>query len=96
MLVIEVPRPTQEKEYTMQVYFARNLKALLKTFIKGDVRTYLKGDDLQVHIYSVNGIVYHYTLENLSSEIVQGLSSETLAHRILKWYKGYINNLFFL
>ena len=75
--------------------FAINLKRNLKTKVKGEVWSHIINDTLVIDIYGVNGIVFRYTLENLSSEIVQGLSSEMLSDHIHKRYKRYILNLFF-
>ena len=84
------------KEYSMQVLFARRLKTILKTEIKGEVHTHIVDDTIIVDIYGVNSIVFRYTRYNISSEIVQGLNSEMLANSIVKRYTKYIRNLFFL
>ena len=76
--------------------FAKNLKLLIKNEIKGAVNCHLSEDNLVVSIYGANDIIFKYTLSNLSSEIVHGLSSERLAHNIVKRYRQYITNLFFL
>lgn len=76
--------------------FAKSLKLAIKNTIKGAVNCHLLDDTLIVDIYGANNIIFKYTLPNLSSEIVQGLSSERLAQSIVKRYKQYITNLFFL
>ena len=68
----------------------------LKKEIKGSVKTTVVEDTLIVDIYAVNGIVYRYTLRNLCEQIVQGLNSQMVAKNIVKQYRAYIKNLFFL
>ena len=84
------------KEHTMETYFAKNLKIKLKETIIGEVHCRIYNDTLKVAIYAPNSIVYYYTQENLSQEIVHGLTSELLAHKVVKWYRSYINRLYFL
>lgn len=80
----------------MKSEFARAVKRALKQSIKGEVNCHIIQETLIIDIYGVNDICYRYTMNNISSEIVQGLTSKTVAYKVTKWYRSYINNLFFL
>lgn len=81
---------------SMRGVFCRNLQASLKRHVKGEVKCKHIEDTLIVDIYGFNGIVFRYTHENISSEIVQGFATEACTQIIVKRYKRYIENLFFL
>lgn len=76
--------------------FTKNLKCELKTLIKGKVKCYITDDTLLVTVYAVNDIIWQATVNNISAQLVRGLDSKTMAHRVFKWYKAYIINLYFL
>lgn len=80
----------------MKGIFCRNLKTSLKRHVKGEVKCNTAGETLIVDIYGVNNTVFRYTHENISSEIVQGFATEIYTQIIVKRYKRYIENLFFL
>lgn len=84
------------KAYSMQRVFCNNLKKSLKNHIKGEVKCNTINDILIVDIYAPTSIVFRYTLDNITSEIVQGFASETCTQIILKKYKKYVENLFFM
>lgn len=82
-------------EYELNTTFSKALKTRLKQELKGEIVCKLFGDTLYVTIYGVNDIIFKYTWYNLTSEIVQGLTSERLSQIIVKRYRQYITNLFF-
>lgn len=84
------------REYTMQVLFARNVKSQLLERVKASVQTYINEDTLTVRIYGVNDIVFENKTYHISERIVQGYTSEMCVETIVKRYKQYITNLFFL
>lgn len=79
-----------------KVLVAQHIKSILKQEIKGSIKTHIVEEKLIVDIYAVNNIVFRYTLINLSEQIVHGLYSEMVAKDIVKQYRAYIRNLFFL
>ena len=78
-----------------KVLVAQHIKSILKQEIKGNIKTHIVEETLNVDIYAVNDIVFRSTLRNLSEQIVHGLSSEMVAKNIVKQYRAYIRNLFF-
>ena len=86
----------KDKEYSPQTYFSKNVKTRLKEYIKGHINCKIYSDTLTVSIYAVNDIVFRYTLEDMSPKIVTGLTSEQLVQVIVKQYRRYINNLYFM
>ena len=85
-----------QKEYTPQVIVARGVKNFLLSKVKGSVHTYIKDDTLSITITSEHRIVFGYKWYNLTSEIVHGVTSETIAQEVYKRYTHFIRNLFFL
>lgn len=75
---------------------ARELKYKLKHVLKGEVKTSVCDDTLIVDVYGANSTVFRYTMKHITSEIVQGFTSEMACNIIVKRYKSYINNLYFL
>lgn len=75
--------------------WADNLKNKLTLKIKGEIKYTLIEDTLLVDIYSINYMVYRYTINNLHCKILGGYDVEMVAQSICKGYKGYINNLYF-
>ena len=75
--------------------FADCVKSILTNKIKGNVRYWLEDDRITFTIFCENGIKFSYKCYNISSEIVQGYSSETCAYEIVKRYRHFINNLYF-
>lgn len=84
------------REYTPQVIYARNIKDKLSEKIIGSIKTYLYEDCMYITIYATNHIIFKYTMNNISDAIVQGVTSEMVAHKVYKRYTQYIKNLFFL
>lgn len=83
---------------TYQIYsaYVRTIKEELKKHIKGSIKCHIAEDTIIVDIFGVNDIVFRYTYKLSAYEIVQGFSCSTLAQIIVKRYKSYINNLYFL
>lgn len=79
-----------------KVLVAQHIKSILKQEIKGSIKTHIVEETLIIDIYAVNDIVFRYTLRNISEQIVQGLNSQMVAQKIVKQYRAYIKNLFFL
>lgn len=79
-----------------KVLVAQRIKSILKQEIKGSIKTHIVEETLIIDIYAINNIVFRSTLRNLSEQIVHGLSSEMVAKNIVKQYRAYIRNLFFL
>lgn len=75
--------------------WADNLKNKLTLKIKGEIKYTIIDDILLVDIYSVNYMVYRYTINNLQCKILTGYDVEMVAQSIYKGYKGYIMNLYF-
>ena len=75
--------------------FVKQLKNNLKQGIKGELRCHIISDTLIVDIYARNNIVFRYTCDCITHQIVQGLTSEMCYKTIEKRYRRYINNLYF-
>lgn len=79
----------------MNKQFAYCVKQHLSQHVKGYVKFWLIGDDMEITIFSENGIKFKYTHKNLSSAIWQGFTSETCSQIILKRYKQFIYKTYF-
>lgn len=76
--------------------YAKNLLKNLETLIKGDIHCVLHDEDLTVRIYGANGTAFYYKITDIFTYILQGISSEIVAHEVSKKYRKYITNLYFL
>lgn len=74
----------------------QEIQKAIKSKIKGVVHCNIVENMLIIDIYSINHTVFRYTRNNMSSEIVQEETAETIAEYVFKQYKNYINNLFFI
>ena len=82
-------------EHNGKFIFSQNLKQRLKSEIKGNVHFHLQDDTLIVDISATHNVYWKYIHNNLSSELVQGLTSEMLSEAIVKQYTKFIRNLYF-
>ena len=74
----------------MERIFTENLKKQLHVLIKGDLYVHIVDDKLVVDIQPAGLHTWRYTLDNISVNIVMGLSSTNVANVIVKKYKKYI------
>lgn len=79
----------------MEEIFKSNLKRLLKERIIGSISVHIYNDTLIVDIYTNNTCGWHYTISNISNQILKGLSSENVAVTIIKRYRQYVINRHF-
>ena len=80
----------QEYEYL----FSTELHSKLKEKVKGKVWVKVYNDELHVKIENQD-ISYEFVEEDLSTKILNGLSSEYIVYSILKDYRIFLNNLYF-
>lgn len=74
----------------------KNVGNILKKMLIGRIKVlYYEGYDTLEVIIIAHGITYNYELRNISVLIHQGISSKTIANKIVTGYKKYLNNLFF-
>ena len=82
----------QDYEYL----FSKQLHEKLKDKVKGKVWVKIYHDELHVKITNYNEVSkYEFVMNNLSNNILNGLSSEYLVYAILKDYKIHVNKLYF-
>ena len=82
----------QDYEYL----FSKQLHEKLKDRVKGKVWVKIYHDELHVKITNCNEVSkYEFVMNNLSNDILNGLSSEYLVYVILKDYKIHVNKLYF-
>ena len=84
------------KTYYFTHYWGVTLHDELKTRVKGNVYVDIQVDAIVVTIHNKLGTPFRYTLENIQSEIVRGLDVKVVAENIVKLYKKYILNQFFM
>ena len=77
-------------------YWAISLYDELKTRVKGNVYVDIQNDIIVVTLHNKLGTPFRWTLENIQSEIVRGLDVKMVTETIVKSYKRYILNQFFL
>ena len=79
----------------MERIFANALKKQLRRRIKGTISVHIIDDTLIIDIDDGVFQCWRYTLNNLSANLLIGLSSEIISHIIVKQYKKYISNQYF-
>ena len=79
----------------MERIFANSLKKQLTQRIKCNLSVHVINDTLIVDINSVGYRTFHYTINNLVSQISKGLSTKTVADVIVKQYKNHILKQYF-
>ena len=77
-------------------YWSIGLYEQLKTYVKGKVYVDISADYLIVTIYGQTGTVFRWTLAHSESAIAYGLDSKTVAQTIVKKYKNFVLNQYFL
>ena len=80
----------------MKSIYKNNVKNHLKSFIKGKIKVRIENDTMIVTIYPVGLKSYTYKVYDLTATIVSGYPSSMLANSIVKEYKHYIKNQFFI
>ena len=96
MQLLYVPPRNTGKTYYFTHYWAISLYDELKTRVKGNVYVDLQNDVIIVTLHNKLGTPFRWTLENIQSEIVRGLDVKMVTETIVKSYKRYILNQFFL
>ncbi len=79
----------------MERIFKNALKKQLTRHIKGIVSVHIVNDTLIVDISSLDGCVYHYTVNNLAVQLSVGLSTRIVSDVIVKQYKKHILKHYF-
>lgn len=82
----------QDYEYL----FSTELHKRLKEKVKGKVWVKIYHDELHVNIIpDGNGELYEFVMTDMSSRILNGLSTSYIVYDILKDYRNYVNNQYF-
>ena len=72
------------------------LKRQLQKLIKGDISVHVIDDTLIISINPFDLNPWHYTISNIAVQLSVGLTSKIVADVIVKQYKKYIFNQYFL
>ena len=80
----------------MERIFANALKKQLRKCIKGDVYVHTIDDTLIVNVNLHGFTPWHYTINNLATQLSTGLSSRIVADVIVKEYKAYVLSKHFI
>lgn len=82
----------QDYEYL----FSTELHKRLKEKVKGKVWVKIYHDELHVNIIpDANGELYEFVMTDMSSRILNGLSTSYIVYDILKDYRNYVNKQYF-
>ena len=82
----------QDYEYL----FSTELHKRLKEKVKGKVWVKIYNDELHVNIIpDENGELYEFVMTDMSSRILNGLSTSYIVYDILKDYRNYVNKQYF-
>lgn len=82
----------QDYEYL----FSTELHKRLKEKVKGKVWVKIYHDELHVNIIpNENGELYEFVMTDMSSRILNGLSTSYIVYDILKDYRNYVNKQYF-
>ena len=82
----------QDYEYL----FSTGLHKRLKEKVKGKVWVKIYHDELHVSIIpDENGELYEFVMTDMSSRILNGLSTSYIVYDILKDYRNYVNKQYF-
>lgn len=80
----------------MEKTFRMKLKRQLQKLIKGDISVHVIDDTLIIGINPFYLRPWHYTISNIAVQLSTGLTSKIVADVIVKQYKKYILNQYFL
>lgn len=80
----------------MEKIFRMKLKKQLQERIKGDISVHVIDDTLIIDINSLGLNPFHYIISNIAVQMSIGLSSKIVSDVIVKQYKKYILNQYFI
>lgn len=80
----------------MEKIFRTKLKKQLRERIKGDISVHIINDTLIIDINPLGLHPWHYTINNIAVQMSIGLSSKIVSDVIVKQYKKYILNQYFI
>lgn len=80
----------------MEKIFRTKLKKQLRERIKGDISVHIIDDTLIIDINPLGSYPWHYTISNIAVQMSIGLSLKIVSDVIVKQYKKYILNQYFL
>ena len=78
----------------MEQIFKLKLSDRLKKAVRGEISIHIINDKLVVDI-DKGYLAYRYTVNNISAQIVQGLTTKILATRITEGYRKWVLSNFF-
>ena len=78
----------------MEQIFKLKLSDQLKKAVRGEISIHIINDKLVVDI-DKGYLAYRYTVNNISTHIVQGLTTKILATRITEGYRKWILSNYF-
>lgn len=79
----------------MERVFCSNLRRILCQYVKGSVSVHIVDNTLIVDIEAEKMLPFRYTIRNINSRILYGMTSTQLALEIVKQYKTCILNHYF-
>lgn len=80
----------------MEKIFRMKLKRQLQERIKGDISVHVIDDTLIIDINPLGLNPFHYIINNIAVQMSIGLSSKIVSDVIIKQYKKYILNQYFI
>lgn len=80
----------------MERIFKNALKKQLRKRIKGTISVHVTNDTLIIEIFDNIHRPWRYAIYNLSVKLSRGLSSSSLSDVIVKDYKKYVFNQYFI
>lgn len=80
----------------MEKIFRVKLKRQLQERIKGNISVHIIDDTLIIDINPLGLNPWHYTISNIAVQISIGLSVKIVSDVIVKQYRKYILNQYFL
>lgn len=80
----------------MEKIFRVKLKRQLQERIKGNISVHIIDDTLIIDINPLGLNPWHYTINNIAAQISIGLSVKIVSDVIVKQYRKYILNQYFL
>lgn len=80
----------------MEKIFRMKLKRQLQERIKGDICVHVIDDTLIIDINPLGLNPFHYIINNIAVQMSIGLSSKIVSDVIVKQYKKYILNQYFV
>lgn len=80
----------------MEKIFRMKLKRQLQECIKGDISVHVIDDTLIIDINPLGLNPFHYIINNIAVQMSIGLSSKIVSDVIVKQYKKYILNQYFI